>query len=106
MDAPVVPLNRYLTGEALFQALIRETEELCARATQNQDVLLFISDIAISKVRFIEPYAFAFYELASNGERVELCHFSQVKVQLLLIRREPDRPRVITGFFRGGEPAA
>ncbi len=89
-----------MSAEATFSALISAVNQLSRSAPKDHDVLIHAFGISVTQVRYIEPHTFIFEGFNSEGHATTaVCHYSQLVAHVVYVPpREPDRPRVITGF--------
>ena len=91
-------LHHLLSGQATFQAIIDAVQALSRIAPDDCDVLVFVGDVAVTKVQFIEPHTFSFEGFNQDGHRSWIVqHFSQLSVHVVY-RPKLGPSRVITGF--------
>lgn len=94
--------RRLLSGDATWLALKKSVEELSRIAPQDHDVVLRVGDLTVLEARYIEPHTFVFGGFTDDGNRSWIVmHFSQAIFKVIhRARRDPAKPRVITGFAK------
>ena len=97
-----ISLPLLLSGDATFLAIKSAIDEGVRLAPDDHDVWIYIGDVSVSEVRFIEPHAFLCEGIDKNGHWTKIiCHFSQIFMKVVFIPKlSADRhvSRVITGF--------
>ena len=97
-----IALPSLLSGEATFLAIKSAIDEGVRLAPDDHDVWIYIGDVSVSEVRFIEPHAFLCEGVDKNGHWTKIiCHFSQIFMKVVFIPKlSADRhvSRVIKGF--------
>jgi len=94
--------RRLLSGDATWLALKKAVEELSLIAPKDHDVVLRVNDLTVLEARYIEPHTFLFGGVSDDAFRSWMViHFSQVVFRVIhRPRRDPQKPRIITGFSK------
>jgi len=96
----IIPLSHWLSGDAAFTALKEAVDELVATAPKDNDVLVQAFDIAVIKIRYIEPHTFLFSGFNQEGHHTAVvAHFSQLVAHIVYLPKQGNE-RIITGFSR------
>ena len=94
----ITPLNHWMDGKSLFEALQYATRQLAKKAPRNHDVTVNAFGLSAENVTFMEPHALLFTGLDSRGEPASIVtHFTQLVAS---IESHPKRgsKRTITKF--------
>jgi hypothetical protein len=98
--------RQLLSGDALYETLIKAVEDLNNRAPPEHDVLVDAFGITVISVAFMPPHAFLLTGYDDSGNTTSVvAHFSQLITRVIYLpKKGPDR--VVTGFSRATDKPA
>jgi hypothetical protein len=94
-----------MSGEATFLALEKAVHDLVSSAPEDHDVIVHAFNIYVDKIGFIEPHSLLLSGFDQEGNHTSVvAHYSQMVARVIYIKkREPEKERVITGFWRSND---
>ncbi len=96
-----IALPSLLSGSPTFYAIKSAVEESVRLAPDECDVLVFMGEVFLTEIRFIEPHTFLCEGFDQNGHHTRvILHFSQVLLRVAY-RPKLSNERVVSRVIKG-----